>query len=112
MDLYKAVKNPKSKTKSTSEPTPVLFSMGYIDLIFKIKLTDKDLFKTEEEQKKEENPENEEEKENIIHSIYNEDTLLNILNESINITKTKLIIKEQRKGGPVSMMSKIRKKQY
>ena len=51
MDLYKAVKNPKSKTKSTSEPTPVLFSMGYIDLIFKIKLTDKDLFKTEEEQK-------------------------------------------------------------
>ena len=64
MDLYKAVKNPKSKTKSTSEPTPVLFSMGYIDLIFKIKLTDKDLFKTEELQKKEENPENEEEKEN------------------------------------------------
>ena len=64
MDLYKAVKTPKSKTKSTSEPTPVLFSMGYIDLIFKIKLTDKDLFKTEEEQKKEENPENEEEKEN------------------------------------------------
>ena len=49
-------------------------------------------------------------KEDIIHSIYNEDTLLNILNESINITKTKLIIKEQRKGGPVSMMSKIRKK--
>ena len=49
-------------------------------------------------------------KEDIIHSIYNEDTLLNILNESINITKTKLIIKEQRKGGPVSIMSKIRKK--
>ena len=56
MDLYKAVKNPKSKTKSTSEPTPVLFSMGYIDLIFKIKLTDKDLFKTDEEQKKKKIP--------------------------------------------------------
>ena len=48
-------------------------------------------------------------KEGFVHSIYDEDTLFNIINESINTEKTTLVGK-QRKGGPVSMMSKSRKK--
>ena len=56
--MSKTVKSSKSKAKLTSEPTPTLFAMGYIDLIFKIKLSKKDLLKSEEDTKKPENSEN------------------------------------------------------
>ena len=56
--MSKTVKSSKSKGKLTSEPTPTLFAMGYIDLIFKIKLSKKDLLKSEEDTKKPENSEN------------------------------------------------------
>ena len=56
--MSKTVKSSKSKAKLTSEPTPTLFAMGYIDLIFKIKLSKKDLLKSEEDTKKPDNSEN------------------------------------------------------
>ena len=56
--MSKTVKTSKSKAKLTSEPTASLFAMGYIDLIFKIKLSKKDLLKSEEDLKKAETPEN------------------------------------------------------
>ena len=62
--MSKAVKSAKSKSRIISQPPPVLFSMGYLDLIFKLKLTNKDLLKSEEDSKKVEEPENQEEKEN------------------------------------------------
>ena len=48
MDVYKPIKKGKtkeSKPKVPHEPAPTLFAMGYFDLIFKIKLTKKDLLK-------------------------------------------------------------------
>ena len=62
--MSKAVKSAKSKSRIISQPPPVLFSMGYLDLIFKLKLTNKDLLKSEEDSKKVEEPENQEEKVN------------------------------------------------
>jgi hypothetical protein len=47
-------------------------------------------------------------KEGVVHSIYGEDILFNILNESFNDQKTASIGKQPRKGGPVSMMTKSR----
>ena len=52
----------------------------------------------------------EEGKNGNVHSIYGEDTIYHILNESINTEKTALIGKQSRKGGPISMMSKSRSK--
>ena len=49
-------------------------------------------------------------KEGVVHSIYGEDILFNILNESFNDQKTASIGKQPRKGGPVSMMTKSRSK--
>jgi hypothetical protein len=45
--MSKTVKSGKSKTKLVQDPVNTLFAMGYVDLIFKIKFTDKDLLKTE-----------------------------------------------------------------
>ena len=39
----------KSKASGMSDSHPTMFTMGYVDLIFKIKLTDKDLEKSSEE---------------------------------------------------------------
>ena len=61
--MSKAVKSTRSKSRIISQPPPVLFSMGYLDLIFKLKLTNKDLLKSEEDSKKVEDSENQEEKE-------------------------------------------------
>jgi len=51
-------------------------------------------------------------KQGIVHSIYDEDTILNLINESMNQDQSKY--KQNRKGGkgPVSMMGKARKKKY
>ena len=48
-------------------------------------------------------------KQGIVHSIYDEDTIIKLINESMNQDNK---VKEQRKGGkgPVSMMGKNRKK--
>ena len=59
--MSKSVKRSKSKVKLSSELMPSLFAMGYIDLIFKIKLSQKDLLKPEEDLKKAENSDNPEE---------------------------------------------------
>ena len=56
--MSKSVKSSKSKAKLSSEPTPTLFAMGYIDFIFKIKLSKKDLLKSDEDLKKAENADN------------------------------------------------------
>ena len=64
MDVYKPIKKGKtkeSKPKVPHEPVPTLFAMGYFDLIFKIKLTKKDLLKSDEDIKNPENAENNEE---------------------------------------------------
>ena len=62
--MSKTVKSGRSKIKIVPEPVNTLFSLGYIDLIFKIKFTDKDLLKTESnENKTEENKEQEKEEE-------------------------------------------------
>ena len=58
--MSKTVKSGKSKTKLIPDPVNSLFAMGYIDLIFKIKFTDKDLFKTDSNQNKEQETPNEE----------------------------------------------------
>ena len=49
-------------------------------------------------------------KQGIVHSIYDEDTILSLINESMNQDQSKY--KQNRKGGkgPVSMMAKTRKK--
>ena len=59
--MSKTVKKAKSKGRLIQEPTPVLFAMGYFDIILKLKLSDKDLYKSEEAQKKPESSENHEE---------------------------------------------------
>ena len=59
--MSKTVKKAKSKGRLIQEPTPVLFAMGYFDIILKLKLSDKDLYKSEEAQKKPESSENKEE---------------------------------------------------
>ena len=62
--MSKTVKSGKSKTKLVQDPVNTLFAMGYVDLIFKIKFTDKDLLKTESNSNKtEENKEQEKDKE-------------------------------------------------
>ena len=62
--MSKTVKSGKSKTKLVQDPVNTLFAMGYVDLIFKIKFTDKDLLKTESNSNKtEENKEQEKNKE-------------------------------------------------
>ena len=40
----------KSKASGFSESIPTMFTMGYVDLVFKIQLTDKDLEKPDSEQ--------------------------------------------------------------
>ena len=65
--MSKQAKAGKNKSKATgfSESTPTMFTMGYIDLIFKINLSDKDLEKPPSEQDKNEesqNKKNEEDK--------------------------------------------------
>ena len=52
--MSKTVKRNKSKGRLIQEPIPVLFAMGYFDIILKLKLSDKDLYKTDSDQK---NPE-------------------------------------------------------
>ena len=48
-------------------------------------------------------------KEGVVHSIYSEDTLFGILNESVmNNENSKKTVKQHRKGGPISMMTKRR----
>ena len=65
--MSKTTKAGKNKSKATgfSESTPTMFTMGYIDLIFKINLADKDLEKPLSDQNQNEesqNKKNEEDK--------------------------------------------------
>ena len=61
--MSKTVKRNKSKGRLIQEPIPVLFAMGYFDIILKLKLSDKDLYKTDSDQKNPESSENPEEQE-------------------------------------------------
>ena len=61
--MSKTVKRNKSKARLIQEPIPVLFAMGYFDIILKLKLSDKDLYKTDSDQKNPESSENPEEQE-------------------------------------------------
>ena len=47
--MSKASKSGSTKSKF-HDPNTILFAMGYVDLIFKLKLTNKDLLKSEEGQ--------------------------------------------------------------
>ena len=64
--MSKSVKTGKNKSKTNtgySETNPTLFAMGYVDLIFRVNLTDKDLEKpTSEENSGNEDKKNEEDK--------------------------------------------------
>ena len=65
--MSKTTKGGKNKSKATgfSEATPTMFTMGYVDLIFKINLSEKDLEKPSSEQNNNEesqNKKNEEDK--------------------------------------------------
>ncbi len=84
--MSKTVKSSKSKVKLVSDST--LFAMGYIDLIFKIKLSKKDLLKPEEETKKEETGENEE------HESSPEDRYYNI--KDLNTIEDLHFLKDKR----------------
>ena len=80
--MSKAVKSAKSKSRIISQPPPVLFSMGYLDLIFKLKLTKKDLLKSEE------NSGNPDEQENNPEDRYYHIEDLNVL-EDLKFLKNK-----------------------
>ena len=82
--MSKFVKN-KSRTKLA--PDSSLFAMGYIDLIFKIKLTKKDLYKSEDSSKKEETDENGEKEHNPEDKYYNIDDFKSI--EDLHFLKDK-----------------------
>ena len=49
--MSKTTKSGSTKMKF-HEPSSTLFAMGYVDLIFKLKLTNKDLLKSDEDQNK------------------------------------------------------------
>ena len=59
--MSKASKSGSTKSKF-HDPTSALFAMGYVDLIFKLKLTNKDLLKSEENQKLNEEDDKQEQK--------------------------------------------------
>ena len=87
--MSKQLKKSRSKGKLTNEPTPVLFAMGYFDIILKLKLTNKDLYKSEEDQKKPETSENpeEEQKQNLDDKYYHIEDLNTI--EDLKFLKDK-----------------------
>ena len=88
--MSKTVKKAKSKGRLIQEPTPVLFAMGYFDIILKLKLSDKDLYKSEEAQKKPESSENheEEQKQNSDDKYYHIEDLNTI--EDLKFLKDKI----------------------
>ena len=57
--MSKSGKTVKNKTKSTGFPdsSPIMFAMGYVDLIFELKLSDKDLEKPSDENEENKNQE-------------------------------------------------------
>ena len=87
--MSKQLKKSRSKGKLTNEPIPVLFAMGYFDIILKLKLTNKDLYKSEEDQKKPETSENpeEEQKQNLDDKYYHIEDLNTI--EDLKFLKDK-----------------------